>query len=119
MDWSQASLQPDFLNGVFWGFYRTPPAQRDQPRVEAAIARCAGYFRLLDQVLAEQPWLGGETIGLADIPAGTALYRYFELEIDRPAVPNVIAWYERLQARPGYRANVMVPFGELEGRLAY
>jgi|GEM_PF-2967830 len=41
MDWSQASLQPDFLNGVFWGFYRTPPAQRDLPRVEAAIARCA------------------------------------------------------------------------------
>src|SRR5262249_8966273 len=25
MDWSQTSLQPDFLNGVFWGFFRTPP----------------------------------------------------------------------------------------------
>jgi glutathione S-transferase len=24
MDWSQATLQADFLIGVFWGFYRTP-----------------------------------------------------------------------------------------------
>jgi len=24
MDWSQTALQPDFLEGVFWGFYRTP-----------------------------------------------------------------------------------------------
>jgi glutathione S-transferase len=29
MDWSQTSLQPDFLMGVFWGFYRTPKAQRN------------------------------------------------------------------------------------------
>src|SRR5262245_12847311 len=29
MDWSQATLQPDFLVGIFWGFYRTPEAQRD------------------------------------------------------------------------------------------
>lgn len=63
-------------------------------------------------------WLADE-LGLADIPAGTALYRYFELEIERPDAPNVVAWYERLQARPAYRTNVMVPFGELEGRLEY
>ena len=29
MDWSATTLQPDFLMGVFWGFYRTPEAQRD------------------------------------------------------------------------------------------
>jgi hypothetical protein len=29
MDWSQSALQPDFLMGVFWGFYRTPEPQRD------------------------------------------------------------------------------------------
>ena len=29
MDWAQTSLQPDFLLGVFWGFYRTPEPQRD------------------------------------------------------------------------------------------
>jgi glutathione S-transferase len=54
---------------------------------------------------------------LADIPAGTALYRYFELDIERPSVPNVEAWYERLASRPAYRARVMLPFDELRGRL--
>lgn len=29
MDWVQTRLQPDFLNGVFWGFYRTPDHLRD------------------------------------------------------------------------------------------
>src|SRR5579872_5384014 len=40
MDWSQTSLQPDFLNGVFWGFYRTPESQRNWPAINESIARC-------------------------------------------------------------------------------
>ena len=56
-------------------------------------------------------------ITLADIPAATSLYRYFELEIERPAVRNVEGWYRRLQQRPAYREHVLIPFGELHGRL--
>ena len=119
MDWSQATLQPDFLMGVFWGFYRTPEAQRDWPAIRAKVAACAGHFELLDRVLAKQDFLAGGDLSLADIPAGTALFRYFALDIERPAVPHVEAWYRRLQARPGYRAAVMLPFEELRGRLDY
>ena len=119
MDWSQASLQPDFLNGVFWGFYRTPEPLRDRRAVEAKVAFCTAYMRLLNQVLADQPYLGGERLTLADIPAGTVLFRYFGLEIERPSVPNVEAWYARLQERPAYRECVMVPFEDLKGRLAF
>ena len=61
----------------------------------------------------------GNALTLADIPIGTSLYRYFNLDIDRPSVPNVEAWYQRLQDRRGYRQHVMVPFGELYGRLAF
>ena len=49
----------------------------------------------------------------------TALYRYFELEIEHPAVPNLTAWYERLQLRAPYRYHVMIPFDDLGGRLQY
>jgi glutathione S-transferase len=119
MDWSQTALQPDFLNGVFWGYYRTPEAQRDWPAIRKSIDRCTRHFRLLDDVLATRPFLCGDQLSLADIPAGTALYRYFELDIERPSVPNVAAWYRRLQDRPAYRAHVMLPFGELRGRLDY
>jgi len=119
MDWSQTTLQRDFLTGVFWGWYRTPEAQRDPSAVEAAFAACARHFRLLDKMLADQPFLSGEAIGLADIPAGTHLYRYFALDIDRPSTPNVQAWYARLRERPAYREHVMIPFDEMKGRLAY
>ena len=117
MDWSQTRLQPDFLNGVFWGFYRTPEHLRNRAAIAQSLARCAADFQLLDQALRGRQYLGGAAIGLADISAGTALYRYFELDIERPSVPNVEAWYRRLQERPAYRARVMLPFDELRGRL--
>jgi len=119
MDWSQTSLQPDFLNGVFWGYYRTLEAQRDWPAIRRSLDRCAAHFRLLDGMLAEQLFLTGDRLSLADIPIGTSLYRYFELDLDRPNLPNVTAWYRRLQQRPAYRTHVMVPFDELRGRLDY
>jgi glutathione S-transferase len=104
---------------LFWGFYRTPAEKRDWPRINLLVARCAEHFALLDRQLAEESNLAGTRISMADIPAGTALYRYFELAIEHPAVPNVTAWYERLQLRAPYRQHVMLPFDDLRGRLQY
>jgi glutathione S-transferase len=46
-------------------------------------------------------------------------YRYFEMDVDRPEAPAVEAWRARLAERPAYREQVMRPFGELFGRLAF
>jgi glutathione S-transferase len=73
----------------------------------------------LDSMLADRAFLLGDRLTLADIPAGTHLYRYFNIDIARPRVPNVERWYRALAERPAYRAHVMVPFVELEGRLEY
>jgi glutathione S-transferase len=110
MDWSQTSLQPDFLGGVFWGFYRTPDDKRNWPAIKAALARCTQHFGKLDRLLEDRSFLLGEALSLADIAAGTSLYRYFELDIDRPPLPQVERWYRR---------HIMIPFGELRGRLDY
>ena len=119
VDWSQTVLQNSFINGVFWGFYRTPEAERDETAIARSVEDCAAHFRLIDTILGQSPYMLGEALSLADIPIGTHLYRYFELDIERPDIPNVAAYYERLQARPGYVKNVMVPFDELYGRLAF
>jgi glutathione S-transferase len=74
---------------------------------------------MLDRILADRHYMLGDEVTLADIPAGTTLYRYFSLEIEHPLIPNVRAWYQRLQTRPAYRTHVMVPFDELYGRLDY
>ena len=113
------ALQPDFLTGVFWGFYRTPEDKRNWPAINAALARCAGHFEKLDHLLESRPFLLGDAPTLADITAGTSLYRYFELEIERPQLPQVERWYRALQQRPAFREHVMIPFGELRGRLDF
>ena len=50
---------------------------------------------------------------MADIPVGATMYRYFSLDIERPALPAVQAWVERLQGRPGYREFVETSYDEL------
>jgi glutathione S-transferase len=52
---------------------------------------------------------------LADIAVGVTLYRYFEMDIDRPALSNLQGWYERLRGRPAFRDHVMISFKELRG----
>ncbi len=119
MDWLQTILQPDFLTGVFWGFYRTPESQRDWNAIQESIERSNKHFQLLDTVLENRSFLSGNAIGLADISVGTTLYRYFSLEIERPVMPNVERWYRQLQSRKPYQEHIMVNFKDMEGRLDY
>lgn len=56
---------------------------------------------------------------LADIIVGTILYRFNEIEIDWPVMPNIQRWYQTLQKHPAYQKNVMIPFGEMKGVLTY
>lgn len=119
MDWAQTALQPAFLGGVFWGWHRTPEAQRDTAAVARALDQTVACLRKVDRQLADRPFVGGEMLSLADIAIGAHLYRYFELDIERPALSRVEAWYGRLTARAAYREHVMVPFAELKGRLTF
>jgi glutathione S-transferase len=118
MDWTLATLQPAIM-GVFWGFYRTPAAERDVARNRLLAADSAKAIRALDAWLAERCFVAGDAFSMADIPAGTLMYRYFEMDIDRPRASAVEAWRARLAGRAPYATHVMRPFGELFGRLAY
>ena len=118
MDWSLASLQPAFMR-LFWGYFRTPPDLWDRPGLQPAIEECDRFFALLDGQLAERAYLAGPAFSLADIPAGTALYRYFGMGLPVPRHRHVDAWYGRLCAREPYRRAIMVPFEELRGRVEY
>jgi glutathione S-transferase len=118
MDWTCASLQPA-IGGLFWAFYRTPAARRDAARIAQLAAESASAIRTLDAWLSDRRFVAGDAFSMADIPAGVLVYRYFELDIDRPEAPAVAAWRARLAERPPYREYVMRPFGELFGRLAF
>jgi len=118
MDWAQATWQPDMM-GIFWGYWRTPEPERNARQIEAARRGCVAHLAILDAHLAKNDFVAGRTLTMGDIPLGTGFYRYFEMGLPTPEVPNVRAWYARLCERPGYREHVMLPFDDLKGRLAY
>lgn len=118
MEWYQNNLHRPFMD-LFWGLVRTPERERDWPVLNRLIGECARHYALLDRELAARAWLGGDRFTMGDIPAGTSLYRYFAMDIERPALPNVTRWYEGLAERAAYREHVMRPFDELVGRLEF
>jgi glutathione S-transferase len=101
------------------GYYRTPEMQRNREAIRKAIDKVGDHIKLLDEVLAGKQYLTGDRFSLADIPAGSVLYRYYDLDIERPKAPNVEAWYRRLTERPAYQRAIMVDYSEFKERLVY
>ncbi|MCP4391087.1 MAG: glutathione S-transferase family protein [Gammaproteobacteria bacterium] len=118
MDWELSKLQPDFLE-LFWGYYRTPEQDRDEPQLEAAAQRCELHFELLDRHLQHQAYLAGDSFSMGDVPCAVCLYRYFEMGFEVQKPQFVMQWYQRLSQRDAFRAVVMQPFDELKGRVDY
>ncbi len=108
MDWEQTTLIPTMFP-VFWGLIRTPPEKRDWEAIRAGEARLKDLFAIVDAQLARQPYLGGESFTMGDIPVGAATHRWLNLEVEHPALPHLAAWHERLSARPPYRQHVALP----------
>ncbi|HEV2364817.1 MAG TPA: glutathione S-transferase family protein [Caulobacteraceae bacterium] len=119
IEWCAQLWQPAFLGGVFWAGYRTPKAHRDRAAVARAVARAGDLMLLLERNFGQGAYLTGERLSLGDIPIGSSLYRYFTLDIERPKLPKIEAWYARLGERPAFREHVMVPYDDLEGRLMF
>ena len=117
-DWTATTFQPGWI-AVFWLLVRTPPEQRDDKAIAAALGKTIAALRILDANLADRDYLAGDSLSYADIAAGVALYRWFTMDIDRPAMPGVENWYRRLQERPAFRKAVMVSYDELVARLAF
>lgn len=117
-DWTATTFQPGWIS-VFWLFVRTPQEQHDRKAIAAAHMRTVAALRILDANLADRDYLAGDRLSYADIAAGVALYRWFTMDIDRPAMPGVENWYRRLQERPAFQRAVMVSYADLVGRLAF
>jgi len=110
MDWMQTTLM-SALTTVFVGMTWTASEERDIAAMNEASEKMGVFFGRLDNHLADRVFLAGDTLTMGDIPLGTACYRYFSLDINRPQLPHLNEWYERLAAREAYQKHVMIPFG--------
>jgi glutathione S-transferase len=108
MDWQIATLWPR-LRPVFWGLVRTPPEKRNADEIEAARKQTADAFAIVDEALKGHAFLAGERFTMGDIPVGICAQRWLNLPVERPAAPNLEAWYQRLQARKPFQTWVDKP----------
>jgi len=111
MEWCQTRAFPPVIQ-AFFATVRTPPDQRDLAVIEGYAQQAAEMMILLDAHLASRKFVVGAAFSMADIPLGCVAYRWFNIPVQRPALPNVEAWYARLSERPAYRKHVMRFFGE-------
>ncbi len=112
MDWMLTTLYPDWI-ATFFGLVRTAPSKRDPQAIAASAARAAKHYGLLDAHLAQSAYVAGDNLTMADIPIGSTLYRYYNMEIERPRLANLEAYYARLTERPAYRDHVMISYESL------
>jgi glutathione S-transferase len=107
MDWQAGYATAQF--GAFWNLVRRKPDERIQSEIDSSVQSTAKLMKVLDDALAATPWLSGDRFGIGDIPMGVYTHTYLSLDIDRPDLPHVRAWYDKLRQRPGYAAKVMIP----------
>ncbi len=117
MDWSQAQFDASFM-ALFWGYWRTPEADRNDDMNRMQLARCRRCMAILEGALSDQSYLIGNRLSLADIPVGALMYRYANLDVTDDLLPRVARWYEALTEREAFQTHVMLPFDDLKGRLA-
>lgn len=99
---------------VIWAFFstvRTEPDKRDLEVTTKHARDAANVLSILDEHMADRDYVVGDQFSMADIPLGAVIYRYFNIEIERPSFPHIEAWYERLCERPAYQKHVMRFFG--------
>ena len=113
MDYQLGTLFPAFKDALL-GLVRTAPEDRNSEKIDASVRATSGVLPVLDAHLGDHEYVAGSSLTMGDIALGSLVYRWLELEIDRPELPSLQAWYERLEERPAYQETVMVSF-EMEG----
>ena len=107
MDW--AFTFQNAMRNVFWGLIRTPPEKRDLKAIEEGTKKSHELAAMLDKALTDRPFVAGAAFTMGDIPIGAEVQRYMRVPIERPALPHLHAWFERLRERPAFLKHVDLP----------
>ena len=108
MDWAAISFAEPFKQ-LFLNRVRRAPEERDSDAMEQGRRVCAGLMCIADDALRERRFLAGDALTVADLPLGCFAYAWFSMPIERPDVPHLKAWYQRLCDRPAFQTAVMTP----------
>jgi glutathione S-transferase len=105
MDW-QLSVMGPAITPVFWGLIRTPPEKRDPAAIDAGKVKTVAAAKMLDAQLGKTQYLAGDAFSYGDIPVGIMVYRFVQLILERPAMPQLDRWYAAISSRPAFKEQV-------------
>ncbi len=108
MEWYSTTLW-NHMKPVFWILVRTPPEKRNLAEVEDNRKKLAGYLTMADAQLAKTPFLAGAQFTMGDIPLAVLAQRWFNLPIERPALPHFERWFRTVAERPGFKQHCAAP----------
>ena len=103
--WAATEIEPH--NGA----YAThtiflPPEKRDPAAAAAAWAKLSRPLGVLDQHLASQPWLLGQSFSLADINVSGIVMGIYLNKADFSAWKNTKSWLDRCFDRPAAKKMI-------------
>lgn len=112
-EWAKINIATKFTVPIFWRVVRTAPSQRDSQAIQDGITTLVHFLEIAEQRLSKHHWLVSSKFSLADIQFGHVLYRYFDIDIERPNLPNLQDYYSRLCERHAFLEHVVIPYDEL------
>lgn len=74
----------------------------DADAVTKAKKQLASELGLVEERLADRPWISGQTFGLADIVAASYLWSLEGLSFGLADLPGLDDWYARVTGRPAF-----------------
>jgi glutathione S-transferase len=105
MDWQATELNNSWRY-AFMALARHSPAHADAAAIAASMAEWNRLMTMLDVHLTTSgPYICGAALTLADIVLGLSVNRWRSVPMERPALPAVAAYFERLSERPGFLAH--------------
>lgn len=106
MDWATTTAIPA-INPLFVKLVLNPLATTTQAEIDGHIQASEIVLKRLAITLERQPFVSGNHLTMGDIPLGMIINRWFTLPIERPSLPTIEAYHQRLSERPAYRRNVV------------
>ena len=111
---------PDFAKYKMWMHYAEGSAMPHLSTDLGKLARTGGTLKpniigpiklvgsldviqFLEKFITAKPYFGGETFSAADIMYDIVMTLIDNLQVDKATYPNLLAWHERVKARPAYR----------------
>lgn len=112
-EWAQVNFYP-LIRDLFINIVRRPAPERDLDLIRAVAEAAHAMAARADAAIAKTGgFLAGPDLTLADFPFAALIHRYLTLEISRPPLPALAAYYERLKTRAPYAGVVAVAYDDM------